>query len=105
MVEQLVQHLWVEIVMDLLFKFTLGAYQTLIKCATEVTIIQGSGTFVSLGSCPLPTPTPTVTPTNTASNTPTPSVTTTKTPTQTQTPTQTNTQTQTPTQTNNSDTY
>ena len=79
------------------------AYQTLVVCSTQVTIISGDGSYVSIGSCPLLTPTPTVTPTNTASNTPTPSVTTTQTP--TNTPTQTNTQTptktstQTPTQT------
>ena len=85
------------------FQVQVQAFQTTVTCATEVIIIQGNGTYVSIGSCPLPTPTPTVTPTNTSSNTPTPSITATKTPTQTTTqtttPTKTPTQTQTPTNT------
>ena len=45
------------------FQVQVQAFQTIVTCATEVIIIQGDGTYVSIGSCPLPTPTPTVTPT------------------------------------------
>jgi hypothetical protein len=94
------------------FTFTIQvqAGQTLVKCATEVIIVSGNGTFTSIGSCPLPTPTNTATPTVTPSNSPTPTVTSTVTstvtptnsvtPTKTPTPTVTSTKTPTPTITN-----
>ena len=70
---------------------------TIIKCALEITIVSGNGTYVSLGSCPLPTVTPTTTSTVTPTVTPTPSITPTKTPTPTVTSTVTPTKTATPT--------
>ena len=80
-----------------------GAFRTLTVCATQVTIINGNGSYVSIGSCPLPTTTPTSTPTNTPTNTTTPTKTPTNTPTNTttptNTPTKTATNTPTPTQT------
>jgi hypothetical protein len=92
------------------FTIQIQAGQTLVKCATEVVIVSGNGTFTSIGSCPLPTPTNTATPTVTPSNSPTPTVTSTVTstvtptnsvtPTKTPTPTITSTSTVTPTVTN-----
>ena len=85
------------------FTVTVQAGQTLTTCAKEIIIVSGNGTFISIGSCPLPTPTPSVTSSVTPTNTPTPSVTSsvtpTNTPTQTKTPTNTPTQTKTPTNT------
>jgi hypothetical protein len=95
------------------FQIQVQANQTIVKCAIEVIIIEGNGSFLSIGSCPLPTPTPTVTstvtptvtstvtktPTNTPTNTPTVTKTPTNTPTVTKTPTNTPTKTATPTPT------
>jgi hypothetical protein len=77
----------------------IDANTTIIKCAKQITIVSGDGTFVSLGTCPLPTPTTTPTSTITPTITPTPSITPTKTPTPTVTSTITPTITTTPTKT------
>ena len=74
-------------------------YATTITCATRVNVVTGNGSFVSIGSCPLPTPTTTPTSTITPTITPTPSITPTTTPTPTVTSTITPTTTTTPTRT------
>jgi hypothetical protein len=81
------------------FTFTLQvqAYQTLVQCATEVYIVDGNGSYLSIGSCPLPTPTPSITASVTPSVTATPTLTPTTTTTLTLTPTKTATNTPTPT--------
>ena len=80
-------------------QFQVQPYVTVVRCATFVSIVSGNGTYVSLGSCPLPTPTPTTTSTVTPTKTATPTVTPTKTATPTVTPTKTATPTVTPTKT------
>jgi hypothetical protein len=77
----------------------LGAGDTLTVCAKKVILDYGNGTYVSIGTCPLPTPTTTPTSTITPTITPTPSITPTKTATPTITPTITPTTTTTPTKT------
>jgi hypothetical protein len=79
------------------FTFQVQAYQTLVQCATEVYIVDGNGSYLSIGSCPLPTPTPSITASVTPSVTATPTLTPTTTTTLTLTPTKTATNTPTPT--------
>jgi hypothetical protein len=80
-------------------QFQLQPYTTITRCAKEITIVYGNGTYTSIGTCPLPTPTATVTPSVTPTNTTTPTVTPTKTATPTVTPTKTATSTPTNTTT------
>ena len=79
------------------FSFQVQAYQTFVQCATEVYIVDGNGSYVSIGTCPLPTPTPSITASVTPSVTATPTLTPTTTTTLTLTPTKTATNTPTPT--------
>jgi len=79
------------------FSFQVQAYQTFVQCATEVYIVDGNGSYLSIGSCPLPTPTPSITASVTPSVTATPTLTPTTTTTLTLTPTKTATNTPTPT--------
>lgn len=79
------------------FSFQVPAYQTFIQCATEVYVVDGNGSYLSIGSCPLPTPTPSITASVTPSVTATPTLTPTTTTTLTLTPTKTATNTPTPT--------
>jgi hypothetical protein len=74
-------------------------YTTIVRCATKVDVVSGNGSYVSIGTCPLPTPTTTPTPTITPTKTATPTITPTKTATPTITPTKTATPTITPTKT------
>jgi hypothetical protein len=74
-------------------------YTTIVRCATKVDVVSGNGSYVSIGTCPLPTPTTTPTPTITPTKTATPTITPTKTATPTITPTKTATPTKTPTPT------
>jgi hypothetical protein len=57
------------------FTVTVQAGQTIVTCGQEIVIISGNGTYVSIGTCPLPTPTPSVTASITPTKTSTPSVT------------------------------